>query len=348
MTTSQRRPIALLVSALLAGAADAATDCDPAEGLAYLCGPVAAEDMVEIPGTHWAIASALNVGAPARLQVLDLRHRRAQPVEWRSGPTSPARHDPACATPPDPQRWSTDGLALRSGTDGQVMLYVANHGDRQAIEVFDVLVDGPGSEPPPLRWAGCLPLPVGHMANAVHALPDGGLLVASFHDPRDREAWARMARGEDTGAILEWQPARGWRTLARMPGGNGITASADGDTVYASAWAAAKLVVLSRRSGARRDIVLDYLPDNLHMLPDGRLLVAGQRSRVADIAACTGPQCPQLWVVERLDPATGTRHPLLQGSGTTLINYACGARLVGDQFFVTFRGAPRIGILAPP
>ena len=79
----------------------------------------------------------------------------------------------------------------------------ANHGDRMAIEFFEV---DARQGAPTLHWKGCAPLPAGTLPNAVTTLPDGGLLVISFYDPNDAQAWTRMAAGQNTGR-------RGWESL---------------------------------------------------------------------------------------------------------------------------------------
>jgi len=191
-------------------------------------------------------------------------------------------------------------------------------------------------------------MPPGTLPNAVTPLPDGGLLVTSFHDPDDAQAWAKMARGEPTGRILAWHAGKGFRDLpgGSMSGGNGIALSPDGRWIYASAWSGRRLVVLSRRDGSRREIPLDFLPDNLHVQPDGSLLVGGQRTTVEAVAACSGPRCPQPWLVARVDPRSGAVQTLLAGNGTAQVDYACGALRVDGTLFVTVRGDRRI-VYAP-
>lgn len=353
-----RRVVAVLAASLLATAQGAGPDrpqaareegnaCPPRDGLSYLCGPVGSEDAVQVPGTRWLIASGLNLGAPAHLYLVDTR-RRTSSVAYPDA-AAPPQPDPTlaadCPRPPDPATLSTDGLALRAGRKGLHRLYAANHGDRQAVEVFDV--DARGTHPV-LRWVGCVPMPAGILPNAVAPLPEGGLLVISFHDPNDPQAWARMARGEDTGLILEWQPGKGLRELpgSRMSGGNGLAVSADGNEIYASAWSGSRLVVLSRRDGSRREIPLPFLPDNLHRLEDGTLLVGGQRTTAAAVGACRGPHCPQPWVVARVDPASGRTETLLEGPGSERVDYACGALAVDGQLYVTVRGDRRL-VVAP-
>jgi len=222
-----------------------------------------------------------------------------------------------------------------------------------AIEIF--AVDARTARPQ-LRWMGCAPLPPGTLPNAVTALPDGGLLVISFYDPTDPDAWKRMAAGQHTGRILQWHARRGFEAVANSAtsGGNGIATSADGSLIYASSWSSRQLLVLSRRDGSRREIPLDFMPDNIHRLADGSLLVAGQRTTVTAIEACTGARCPQPWVIARVQPASGSSgadrvdrvEQLLTGTGSAAIDYACGALAVNGTLYITARGDQRIAYKA--
>jgi len=303
-----------------------------------IAGPVASEDLVRVPATQWLIASGLNIGQPAHFFLIDASAKTAARLEidW-SAASLDDHHTCDSVDPPDRSRLSTDGLALRADPGGRHQLYAANHGDRLAIEMFEV--DARRS-PPRVRWKGCAVLPPDLIPNAVRPIPDHGLLVIGPYDPTDEQAWDRMARGENTGCILEWRAGQGVRHLPNsdMSGGNGLELSADGNDVYASAWSARRLVVLSRRDGARREIALDFMPDNIHRLQDGTLLVAGQRTTVEAIRSCTGPQCPQPWVIVRVDPPSAQILQLLEQEGTRAINYACGALAVDDTLFVTARG----------
>jgi len=322
-----------------------AADCSPAEGLHFICGPVATEDLVQVPATRWLLGSGLNVGQPARLQRIDTRRRTARLLQPQWQGAAPVTPD--CTRPPDPQRWSTDGLAVLPGRHGRHRLYVANHGDRPAIELFDLRA---GRDGPAVQWIGCVQLPADTLPNAVVALPDGGLIVLSFHDPQDSKAWQRMARGEDTGRLFEWHPGGVLQPLpnGQMSGGNGLALSADGHWLYASAWSGRRLVLLSRRDGTRRELALDFLPDNLKVLADGSLLVAGQRTTVERIAACAGPRCPQPWVVARIDIPSGSVHELASGPGSARIDYATGALQLDGTLYITARSDDRIAYLPVP
>jgi sugar lactone lactonase YvrE len=331
-----------LLAALAAGPACAAqAPCTPAEGLRFICGTGAAEEVVAIPRTRWLIASGLNVGAPAHLTLIDTRRQRAMPLAMTFPTQANAASD--CPGPPDPARWSMDGLAL--ATDGRTpRLFAANHGDRRAVEFFTLALR-PGHLPV-ARWTGCATLPAGTLGNAIAATGPRGFYLTSFHAPDDDQAWARMARGEPTGSVWRWRQGGGFTRIETGPisGANGIALSPDHRRLYVSAWSERAVLALDLRTGARRRIALPFLPDNLHLDARGSLLIGGQDTTVGAIGAC-GAQCPQPWAVVRLDPRTGRTTRLAHGPGTPRINYACGALPVGRQLYITVRGDDRIAAL---
>ena len=52
--------------------AAAGDECPPVGGLNFLCGPVAAEDLVRVPGTHWIVGSGMvEKGRSGRLHLID-------------------------------------------------------------------------------------------------------------------------------------------------------------------------------------------------------------------------------------------------------------------------------------
>ena len=327
--------MALMAAAL---AAPVPADCAPRNGLHFICGPVGAEDIGRIPGTPWLVASGLNLGAPAELSLIDTRTKRAQPLYPAAGGAK-TRSTADCPGPPDPATMSTDGLTIRGS-----MLYVANHGDRRAVEMFRLDARG---RTPTATWVGCAPVPAHTLPNAVVALTGDRLIVSSFHDPDDANAWDEMARREPTGSLWEWRPGHGFRRLEAGPisGANGLELSPDERTLYVSAWSSSKLLVIDLKTLKRREIALDFLPDNIKRAPGGGLLVGGQKTSVASIAACHGPQCPQDWRVVRLDPSSGRVTPLAARHGDALVNYACTGLEVYGTLYITNRGDNRIAWL---
>ena len=329
---------AALMAAALAGAGPA-PDCAPRQGLGFVCGPVGSEDIGQVPGTRWLVASGLDLGGGGHLYLIDAKARRSRTLDVRT-----AAPNPGCPGPPNLARLSTDGLTLRPGADGRHMLYVANHGDRRSVEMFRI--DARGAVPT-ATWTGCAPMPAHTLPNAVASLSGGRLMVTSFHDPDDAKAWEKMARQEPTGSVWEWRPGAGYQRLDVGPisGANGVEVSTDERTLYVSAWSASKLVVVDLKTRRRRDIPLDFLPDNVKRAPRGALLVGGQKTTVASIAACHGPQCPQDWGVARIDPRSGRVTALVSRHGDASVNYAATGLQVGNTLYITVRGDRRIAYI---
>ena len=320
--------------------------CPSSEGLQFVCGTQGSEDLVRIPGTSWLVASGLKLAGPAHLYLIDTREQRAFIGFPLPGSVLPSDGTwrASCPAPPDLSRLSTDGLGILPGRNGVHRLFAANHGDRRAIEFFEV--DARAARPN-IRWVGCAVLPDGTLPNAVAPLAGGGLLVTSFYDPGDARAWEHMARGEPTGRILEWQPGRGFRELpgSAMSGANGLETSADERVIYASAWSARRLVILPREGGRSETVQLDFLPDNIHRLEDGSLLVGGQRTEVERIARCGAGECPQPWTIVRIEPRSHTVTPLLAREGSPEVNYACGGLVVGKELYLTARGSRSVALV---
>ncbi|WP_322046522.1 hypothetical protein [Paraburkholderia sp. J67] len=335
--------LALPTAALAAAPAVApavTTNCDAHDGLHFICGPVASEDLIQVPGAPLLFASGMSPQGHGHLYLIDARSRKVEAL-FPNASAAPVQSEDAqsCSTPVDADHASFAGLSVRRDADGVTHLYAVNNA-RRSIEGFRF--DEHNRQ---LQWESCVKLPEGGFPNGVIALPDGGLLATSFFDSRDKDSQVRMERGETTGVVLEWHPGDAEFTPARnfpaVAGANGIEVSPDGKTAYVSAWSAGKLLIISRADGHVRELPLDFLPDNIHRLADGTLLVAGQRASVASLHHC-GPDCPQAWEVTHVDPARGTVEKLVAGSGDSLVNYSCGAVMVDGKLYFTARGADRL------
>ncbi|WP_322095244.1 SMP-30/gluconolactonase/LRE family protein [Paraburkholderia bannensis] len=336
--------LALAAAPEAAPAPAAPSNCDAHDGLHFICGPVASEDLIQVPGAPLLVASGMSPQGHGHLYLIDARSHKVETL-FPNPAAAPVKPEDAqsCATPVDADHASFAGLSVRRDADGVTHLYAVNNA-RRSVEGFRF-----DAQTRQLQWESCVKLPEGGFPNGVIALPDGGLLATSFFDSSDKDSQVRMERGEPTGAVLEWHPGDAAFVPARnfpaVAGANGIEVSADGKTAYVSAWSAGKLLIVSRADGHVRELPLDFLPDNIHRLADGTLLVAGQRASVASLHHC-GPDCPQPWEVTHVDPLHGTVDKLLAGSGDSLVNYSCGAVMVDGKLYFTARGADRL-VYAP-
>lgn len=338
-----------IFAALLWGTAACAQDSTPAactsgDGLTALCGLVGVEDLAPLPGGRWLAGSGLNLGVPAHLVLIDSQtqaYRSAYPDNANSAPVAA---DSDCTEPPDPAGFSFSGLAMPP--DG-ARLFAVNHGDRRAVEFFRVsgLPDHPR-----LGWEGCALLPADSDPNGVAVLPDGRLIVSDFRGGEPDLAWALLDRGEPVGSLIVWQAGLGVtsRVNGGLSGPNGLAVSHDGGTLYVSDWGGRRLVIRDLASGSERAVPLDFLPDNIDVLADGRLLVAGQATRPAAIGACTGPACPQRWLVALVDPASAAVTPLVERGGTQEASYATSAAVAGGKLYITVRGMDRVLVASAP
>ncbi len=263
----------LLISSTAHGADDG---CEGFDNFSYVCGPINAEDLVLIPGTKWIIASGF--GGSESLYLIDSEHKIWSNVYPGGEPH--ARQDMltynACPGSPNPNNFVAHGLNIRSETDGHSKLYVVGHGDREAIEVFDVDAN---SDVPVLTWIGCIMTPDSMQANSVASFADGSLVVTiPLHTGiLINEAFA----GKPTGAVYEWSPGdKGFSKIkgTEMPYGNGIEVSNDDKEFYVASSGLLKVLAFSNSNPTRllrSSKKLSFIPDNLHMGKDEKLLTAG-------------------------------------------------------------------------
>ncbi|HEY6515364.1 MAG TPA: hypothetical protein VIY50_04425 [Steroidobacteraceae bacterium] len=251
-----------------------------------VCGLKNAEDFVRVPDSRWAIASRLarDAAAPGGFSLVDLENRTARLLTPDFSGHASAEYA-GCPGALMASELITHGLDIRRRPDGASELFAVNHGGRESIEVFAIR---PSRDGPQLRWKGCVLLPAEVSGNAVAALPHG-LVVTSFGGSGPG-GLAELLAGRPSGFVAEWTPHKGWAHVAgsAFGGDNGVAASPDGETLYVNDWNDGTLRVLSLRKGiAPISIRLGgFHPDNLHWLPGGRLLIAGQKGMARDDIAC--------------------------------------------------------------
>jgi hypothetical protein len=261
------------------------SDCPPAGDQRFVCGPGNAEDLVQVPGTRWIVASGTAGGASFSL------------IDSRSGAWLPLVFDAAqdkafsqCPVPPLSATLQTHGLNIRPRQSGSAHLYVVGHGAREAIEVFDVSTKGPK---PTLTWRGCVPMPTGLAANSVASFADGSLVATVLLMPG--KSFMDSVAKKPTGAVYEWSPgSSGFKAVVgtELPGNNGIEVSADQREIFVVSSGLQTVVAFSRSNPARTlrsTRPLPFTPDNVHLAPGGRLVTAGMANDVPECGGAPGP-----------------------------------------------------------
>jgi hypothetical protein len=326
--------------------------CEPSGEYAFVCGPESAEDLVRVPETKWIIASGF--GASGGIYLIDSVHKTWHKIYPGDAPR--AEQDmqkfAACPGSPNPNNFVTHGLNVLPGDDGHSTLYVVGHGEREAIEVFDVDANGDG---PTVTWNGCVMTPEGMVANSVASLADGSLLatIPLLTDVSISDALA----GKNTGGVYSWSPGdSGWTMVegTELPYANGIEVSADGDEFYVASSGLSTVIAYSNSNPARllrSSEPFEFVPDNLHMGPDGKLLTAGLN--VYDEVCGDVPQteefdlgafasCPRPFTVLSVDPQSMQGTVTASGPANERFSNITMALPLGDELWIGTFGGDRI------
>lgn len=259
----------LLLTSSLATAQTVLKDCESSDK--FICALNNPEDLLPITGTSYVMISSMeNNGRLYVTHSKDLHSSVVFPAD-----NAKQEHDkekfPNCPGPLS-SIFRPHGLALREGKNNIHTLYVVGHGEREAIEVFQLDTNSS----PVVTWQGCVVAPKDVSLNSVAPLPNGAFATTNFN--------------LDGGEVWEWQIDSGWAKVpgSDMLGPNGIISSPDGKWLYIGGWHDEALIRLSRGLAKveKQMIKVDFHIDNVRWGNDGKILVAGQKGLRTDIAGC--------------------------------------------------------------
>lgn len=343
-------PLLALLLLIVPGTSRAGDDqCEAVGEFGFVCGPVAAEDLVLVPDTKWIIASGFAPGAGIALIDSQLK-------SWtKLYPDGEPRieHDMetygACPGAPDAGAFVSHGLHIRAGENGHSTLYVVGHGGRESIEVFDV--DATGAQPR-LTWTGCVLTPESMQANSVTSFSDGSLLATiPLHAGR---TLTEALSGELTGSVYQWSPGDSGFEIVQgteLAYANGIEVSADETEFFVAVSGGFNVVAFSRSNPARKlrtTQPFDFAPDNLHMSSDGRLVTGGLLINDPVCGNLDGPEgisleefatCPRPFIVRAIDPQTMQGTNLVESAAIPQFsNITMGLQVGNEMWIGTFAG----------
>ena len=342
-------PLLFLLVFVMAAAEAAEDECGAVGDYNFICGPISAEDLVLVPDTKWIIASGMT--QEASITLIDSQQKSWTNLYPADAPRAVQDMETygACPGSPDPNNFISHGLHLRAGKNGHSTLYVVGHGEREAIEVFDV--DASGAQPV-LTWTGCVMTPDGQAANSVTSLSDGSLL-ATIPLQTDRTIDEALG-GALTGGAYQWSPGDdGFEMIkgTELPYANGIEVSADEQEIYIASSGGLKIIAYSLSNPARQlraTDLLTFIPDNLHMDSDGRLVTAGMLTEDPVCGNWGGPEaidfeqfmtCKRPFVVVAIDPQTMEYTDLATSAAIQQFSNITMGLQVGDEIWIgTFAG----------
>lgn len=305
-------------------------ECAPHDGLRPICGLHQPGDLEPLPDGRHLLVAQMNMGStrlgviwqPGQLTQVDAASGEKVPAYPRPGAmvrAKPSRGwgDPACPGEIG-SALSPGGLHLSRRGDGAWQLLVVNHGVRESVEFFELGRDG-------LEWRGCAVAPAASLLGDVAALPGGAFAATNMVDGHRLDRVERIgdvvARGEDTGFVLTWAPATGWKKIPGSEGTlpKGIQTDGDGRHVYYSVGGLqAEVRKIDVATGARLATVRNLQSDRLSW--DGRRLLATGFAGPYRADACgkTAGRCPAPFHITALDPATLAATRLFSQDGSAL------------------------------
>lgn len=326
-------------------------DCAADGGLGYICGLDNPEDALQLGDSRWLIVSGLQGWEEAsdtggHLYLVNHRDKSFELLFPGSDASFEQDRDlfPDCPGPINPENFSAHGLSLQKKSKRQYRLYMTSHGEREAIEVFDI---DTGGDKPAITWTGCVLLPEKMWGNSVAILPDGGFVATKSKDSTDPEAFANLVKGRITGAVYEWHPGG---EVTEIPGTalscpNGIVVSPDGHRLYVAVMGSREVVRFNRSVDAvgTESVELSVYPDNIRWGDDGMLYTIGRNY-------VPGGDCPWLncgtgWSVIRIDPETLAAERVAGADETVAIQAPSSVITVGNEFWIGNFDGDRVGYL---
>jgi hypothetical protein len=323
------------------------TSCAASGGLTFICGVQNPEDLVQIPGTRWLLASGMAPGSG--LHIVDTRAKTIRNL-YAAG-SSNGRADRTryanCPGPLDPKQAVLHGLSLRAAPNGRFTVYATNHGGRESIEVFELSIGGTA---PAATWIGCVLMPDKMSANSVAAFSDGSLVATVLIMPG--KTFEDAFAGRITGAVFLWTP--GTASFRQLPGtelsaNNGIETSPDDREFYVASTTTKRIVAFARNDTTkplRTAQLKEFGPDNVRWTSDNRLITAGM---IDNEPACGGPpkteagiRCSRGYIAATIDPKTMAVTEIARGPATPAFTGTAMAVRVGDELWLGSFNADRL------
>lgn len=230
--------LAFLLLSVQASQAEAIIDCAPKGNARPICDFKNPEDMVVLPGNQAILLGEYghSRAVPGALVVFELESEKQYTVfrgGQRKNSAEPGWGDPNCKIPPG-KSFNAHGIDLVRRDDGRLQLLAIQHGNREAVELFEVMGDGTDWR---VEWRGCVLAPSNASLNSVAGISNGDffttqMITLDFDFSKD------LSPGEITGHVYAWSQSD---TSFRKVGGtegtmpNGIVTSPDGRFIYMNA-----------------------------------------------------------------------------------------------------------------
>ena len=188
-------------------------------------------------------------------------------------------------------------------SDGRWRYLVVNHGDREAIELFEVTV----GDTPQIHWRGCVFPADNTIVNDVVGLSNGDLVFTRMFHADDSLAVYKSMLGMVTGEVWHWKASTGLQELPETRGAmpNGLEISADNRFVFINMYMDREVQKYDLE--AQQVVAVAAVPnvDNSAWSPEGKLWLASHTGGMVESNTCYGDQtktCGMSFNIVELDP----------------------------------------------
>lgn len=216
--------------------------------------------------------------------------------------------------------FSPHGIHLSKRDSGRMQLLVVNHGGRESVEFFEVLMEAGA---PSLSWRGCVELPKPAYLNDVVALPELGFVVSHMFNKDSAGSRKAAMSGKGSGFVYQWYPRLGVQavpnTYGAMP--NGLQISKDGQYIFINMYTGGGIRKVELATGKVAGRAFMRRPDNSSWLPDGRLLVASHVGNTLKATECFGllsGACGLAFKLIAVDPNTMQQEVVFEHEGAPM------------------------------
>jgi len=332
-------------------------DCEPRADIRPVCDMRTPEDIAALPdGRHLLLAHFGHMGASTGgISLFDTKTDTLRPLYPPVADTEDAAGEQAagagpwgetaCTEPPG-DRLGPHGTHLQRLQDGRWRYLVVSHGEREAVEIFEVIPAGNNTQ---LYWRGCVLAAEDTLMNDVVGLANGDLIYTRMYHAGDKLALPKAALGFATGELWRWSPASGLAplpaTAAAMP--NGLEVDAGNEYVYANMYMEGQVWQVRLSDGAvtaRYDIAN---ADNSAWGSDGRLWIATHDMGVADLVSCfrhPDQPCPGGFDIVALDPGSGAFESVFRRHGPPMGAATVAVPQAGRVYMGSFVGDRMISV----
>ncbi|MDF0715627.1 SMP-30/gluconolactonase/LRE family protein [Muricauda sp. 334s03] len=273
------------------------------------------EDLIKVNGTDWAIVSSMVSTKQSSGAIFALNTKSESIMLLFRLINEQDNYDGLT-------HFSPHGIYLTQSSVGNYQLYVINHGSREAIEIFDLIIV---DKLPKLKWKRHIDFPKNVWANGLVVDGDGSIYATSMYDPTESDFLQKFDKGNPTGQIWKWHKTKlEWQPLLPtfFSGANGIAISPNGENLYVSEWARRKVHKISlAKKNITASATVGFLPDNIRWSIEGNLLIAGQNGRPVEVFESKGISIKNMYFsIVEMSPETLKFEELIKGGGADFAN----------------------------